>query len=105
MATRSANKILNHVIGVLRAQQATLTRMGVLHAAVFGSVARGDSRDNSDVDVLVEVDPSRVTTIFDIGEIQQSLEEWMGRSVDVARRDRLRPNVALEVAQEAVHAF
>jgi len=101
----SADKILDHVVGVLRAQRAALVRMGVLHAAVFGSVARGDNREDSDVDVMVEVDPAKVATIFDIGEIHQSLEEWLGRAVDVARRDRLRPNVAAEAEQEAVHAF
>jgi uncharacterized protein len=101
----SAEKILDHVVGVLRAQQAVLARMSVLHAAVFGSVARGDNRDDSDVDVMVEVDPAKVATIFDLGEVQQSLEEWLGRPVDVARRDRLRPHVAAEAEQEAVNAF
>lgn len=97
--------VLDHVVGVLRARQAALGRMGVRHAAVFGSVARGDNRQDSDVDVMVEVDPARVTTIFDLGEIQQSLEEWLGRPVDVARRDRLRLAVAAEAEQEAVRAF
>jgi uncharacterized protein len=101
----STDKTLDHVVRVLRAQQAVLVRRGVLHAAVFGSVARGDNREDSDVDVMVEVDPAKFTTIFDLGEIQQSLEEWLGRAVDVARRDRLRPNVAAEAEQEAVHAF
>jgi predicted nucleotidyltransferase len=105
MAVQSADKSLDQVIGVLRTRQAALARMGVLHAAVFGSMARGDHRNDSDVDVMVEVDPVKVATIFDLGEIQQSLEEWLGRSVDVARRDRLRPNVAVEAEQEAVHAF
>lgn len=105
MVVASRDVILDHVIGVLHAQQSELTRMGVRHAAVFGSVARGENRVDSDVDVLIEVDPTRVSTIFDIGEIQQSLEEWVGRPVDVARRDRLRPNVAAEVEREAVHAF
>jgi len=105
MAALSADELLDHVIGVLRARQAALARMGVRHAAVFGSVARGDNRDDSDVDVMVDVDPTKVATIFDLGDIQQSLEEWVGRSVDVARRDRLRPNVAVEAEQEAVHAF
>ena len=105
MAAQSTDELLDYVLSILRAQRAALTRMDVRHAAVFGSVARGDNGKDSDVDIMVDVDPTKVATIFDIGEIQQLLEEWMGRSVDVARRDRLRPNVAAEVAQEAVRAF
>jgi hypothetical protein len=102
---RSPDRLLDHIVGVLRSRQSALNHMGVRHAAVFGSVARGDENEGSDVDVVVEVDPAKVTTIFDIGEIQQSLEEWVGRSVDLARKDRLRPTVAFEVTQEAVDAF
>jgi predicted nucleotidyltransferase len=105
VTVRSRDELLDQVVGVLSAQQAVIVRMGVRHAAVFGSVARGDNREDSDVDVMVEVDPAKVATIFDLGEIQQSLEEWLGRAVDVARRDRLRPNVAAEAEQEAIHAF
>lgn len=92
-------------IQTIRTRQAELAQMGVIHAAIFGSVARGDDRPDSDVDVMVEVDPAKVRSIFQLGEIQQSLEGWIGRSVDVARRDRLRPGVAIEVEREAVHAF
>jgi predicted nucleotidyltransferase len=38
---------------------------GVAHAAVFGSVARGDDRPDSDVDILVDLDPAIVVTVFD----------------------------------------
>lgn len=71
MAALSADELLDHVIDMLRARRPSLVRMDVLHAAVFGSAARGDNRDHSDVDVMVEVDPTKVATIFDIGEIQR----------------------------------
>lgn len=95
----------DHALGVIREHQHELTRLGVVHASIFGSVARGNDRPDSDVDVVVEVDPAVVRGLFALGRIQVSLEEWMGRPVDVARRDRLREGVAREVEQEAVHAF
>jgi predicted nucleotidyltransferase len=95
----------DQVIHILRSRRLDLAQLGVTHVAVFGSVARGDDRADSDVDVMVEVDPTKVTSIFDIGEIQQSLETWVGRPVDIARRDRLRPSVAAEAERDAVHAF
>lgn len=82
-----------------------LAELGVTHAAVFGSVARGDDRDDSDVDIMVEVDPVRVRSIFTLGRIQARLEAIVGRPVDLARRDHLRPPVADEAERDAVHAF
>jgi len=97
--------IREEVIETLRARQDDLMRMGVVHAAVFGSVARGDDRSDSDVDVMVDVDPVKVRGIFALGRIQTLLEEWIGRPVDLARRDRLRPGAATEAAQDGIHAF
>ncbi|HTW70075.1 MAG TPA: nucleotidyltransferase domain-containing protein [Acetobacteraceae bacterium] len=105
VAMPSEDRLLNKVLTTLRTRETALAEMGVRHAAVFASVARGDNREDSEVNVIVDVDPDKVATIFDLGEIQQYLEEWLASPVDVARRDRLRPNVAAEVEREAVHAF
>ena len=79
--------------------------MGVVHAAIFGSVARGEDRPDSDIDILVEVNPSVVSSIFAYGGIQQALEDWIGRPVDVAGKDRLRPGVATEAERDQILAF
>ncbi len=92
-------------ISTIRAHQAELEAIGVVHAALFGSVARGDDRTDSDIDVMVDVDPTKVRSIVAIGWIQQTLEEMMGRPVDVARRSALRPGVAAEAERDAVDAF
>jgi predicted nucleotidyltransferase len=97
--------IRHYAIEIIRDHQRDLANLGVLHAAIFGSVARGEDRENSDVDIMVEVDPAVVSGIFALGRIQSRLETWMGRPVDVARRDRLRPGVATEAERDAVYAF
>ncbi|MGU3666312.1 nucleotidyltransferase family protein [Methylobacterium sp. A49B] len=43
-------------LDILRANEAELRRRGVLHAALFGSVARGEAHAESDVDVMIEID-------------------------------------------------
>jgi predicted nucleotidyltransferase len=79
--------------------------MGVIHAAIFGSVARGEDRLDSDIDILVEVNPSVVNSIFAYGGIQQAFEEWIGRPVDLVGKDRLRPGVAAEAERDQILAF
>jgi predicted nucleotidyltransferase len=47
-----------------------LRRQGVLHLALFGSVARGEADERSDVDVLIDPQPDRRFTLFDLGEVR-----------------------------------
>ena len=96
---------LVHVIRTLKAHRPELERMGVRHAALFGSLARGEARPESDVDILIETDPAVVKSLFAYGGIQQSLEEWIGRPVDLVGRERLRPGAAVEAERDAIHAF
>jgi predicted nucleotidyltransferase len=95
----------DRAIARLQAHRNELEALGVLHAALFGSIARGDDRPDSDIDVMVDVDPVKVRSILALGRIQSRLERIMGRPVDVARRSSLRPSVADEAARDAIHAF
>ncbi len=106
-APRAANGApsLSRVIRTLRQHRRELERMGVRHAAVFGSLARGEAGPGSDVDVLIETDPQVVRSLFAYGGIQQSLAEWLGRPVDLAGKDRLRPGAAAEAERDAILAF
>ena len=54
-----------------------LRQLGVCHASVFGSVARGDSRDDSDIDVFIDLDPEKPMGLFVRGRVdtfQQIIE-------------------------------
>ncbi|MDO8650520.1 MAG: nucleotidyltransferase domain-containing protein [Candidatus Berkelbacteria bacterium] len=55
----------------------------VRYAAVFGSRARGDNTNNSDFDLLIDYLPGYKYSLLDIADIKLSLEEKLGRSVDV----------------------
>jgi uncharacterized protein len=97
--------LVSRVLRTLRTHRTDLERIGVVHAAIFGSVARGEDRPDSDIDILVEVNPSVVSSIFAYGGIQQELESWIGRPVDLAGKDRLRPGVAAEAERDQILAF
>lgn len=69
------------LLDALRAQRTkileTARRRGVRNVRVFGSVARGDERENSDVDLLVELEPAR--SLFDLGGFLMDVQDLLGR--------------------------
>ena len=93
------------VLRIIRDRRDDLMAMGVTHAAIFGSVARGNDRPDSDVDVMIEVNPDKVRSILAMGRIQMRLSSWLGGPVDVVKRNALRPGVSDEAERDAVHAF
>jgi uncharacterized protein len=71
-----------------------LRAQGVAHAALFGSVARGDDRPDSDIDILVDLDPAIVVTIFDYAGVKEFIADMFDRPVDVVSRESLGPPVS-----------
>ena len=72
---------------------------GARNLRVFGSVARGEANDDSDVDFLVEMEPGR--TALDLSELILDLQDALGRRVDVVEIRRPSPH-AEQIFREAV---
>ena len=77
-------------------------RFGVKSLAVFGSVARGEAKPESDVDIVVEFDPQAHVGLFKMVELKEFLEKVLGCPVDVVALDGLRPWMRELVRREAV---
>jgi len=75
-------------------------RHGARNVRVFGSVARGEARPDSDVDILVDMEPGR--SLFDLGGLLYDLQTLLGVDVDVVTEKGLRPRIRARVMQEAV---
>lgn len=71
--------------------RALLRRHGVTNPEIFGSAARGDDREDSDVDILVDFAPG--TSIIDIIGIQRELRDLLGVPVDLVPRNGLKDRV------------
>jgi predicted nucleotidyltransferase len=67
---------------------------------VFGSVAKGEATENSDVDFLIDVPPEQ--TLFDLIRLTNALSELLGCEVDVAQSTVLHPRIRDEVLQSAI---
>lgn len=75
-------------------------RHGATRVRVFGSFARGDAHDNSDLDLLVELKPG--CSLLDVVAIKQDLQDLLGRSVDVVTERSLSPYFRDSVCEEAM---
>jgi predicted nucleotidyltransferase len=76
-------------------------RYGASNVRVFGSVARGEAGEDSDIDLLVDQDWSRLTGWGGMGLIVD-LEELLGRKVDVATVGEIKPAIRELVEKEAI---
>ncbi len=89
---------------LLRTRREEILRIAAKHGAhnvrVFGSVARGEADEASDVDFLVEMEPGR--SLLDLGGLLIDLEGLLGRPVDVVTERGLKPRIRPRVLNEAV---
>ena len=92
-------------LAILRRHQAHLRERGVTHAALFGSTARGEARAGSDVDIMVEIDPSAHVDLYGYVAIQQYIAALFPVTVDVSERDQLLDPVRKTADADAVYAF
>jgi len=93
------------ILNRLRENQRTLRERGVMHAALFGSRARGDDRPDSDTDIMIEVDPAARLTVYDYVGLKEYIAGLFDGRVDVVSRDGLKPYVRPAVTVDAVYAF
>jgi uncharacterized protein len=73
---------------------------GARNVRVFGSVARGEADDQSDMDFLVDMEPGR--SLLDLGGLLMDLQDLLGRNVDVVTERGLKPRIRERVLHEAV---
>jgi predicted nucleotidyltransferase len=75
-------------------------RHGARRVRVFGSVARGEADERSDIDFLVEMEPGR--NLFDMGGLVMDLRELLECRVDVVTEQGLRPRIRARVLRDSV---
>jgi predicted nucleotidyltransferase len=72
---------------------------------VFGSAARSEARADSDIDVLVELDPNKPMGIFEYSRLKIFVNEILNGAGDVVNRRTLKPLLRDNILRDAVHAF
>ena len=90
------------VLKALRDSRPTLDAFGVARLSLFGSFARDEGRDDSDVDLLVEF--NRPVGLFEFVRLQRQLAEIVGHRVDLVTPAALKPQLRDRILGEAVVA-
>ena len=93
------------VIATLRAHRAELERHGVIHAGLFGSLARGEAGPASDIDIALDFAPGQPTDVYAYVGTKQLVESLFPRRVDVVDHAALKPRVLAGAGADIIYAF
>src|ERR1700740_795639 len=93
------------IITRLHENEAALRERGVRHAALFGSCARDEARLDSEVDIMIEVDPGARSGVYEYVPTKEYIPGLFDPRVDVVRRDRSKPHVGPAAGRDAIYAF
>ncbi|MDX2145799.1 MAG: nucleotidyltransferase domain-containing protein [Rhodospirillaceae bacterium] len=95
----------DRIVHTLKTHEAELRRRGVLRTALFGSAARGDAEANSDIDVLLDLDPKASISVFDYADTVRFIQSLFNERVDVSNRETLKPHVRPSAERDALAVF
>jgi predicted nucleotidyltransferase len=90
-----------NILGVIRSHRGELRRLGVRRLGLFGSAARGDATEASDLDFLVEFDHKTFDAYMEVKEL---LARLFGPRVDLVIAEAVKPQLRERILREAVYA-
>lgn len=93
------------ILDVLRRSEPELRAKGVRHAGLFGSTARGDAGPDSDIDIMIDLDPELPLSVYDYVGIKLFIADLFEGPVDVVNRSSLKPYVAKNAIGDVIKAF
>jgi predicted nucleotidyltransferase len=93
------------IIATLREHELELKAAGIVHLRLFGSVARDEAADNSDIDLMADFDKSKRLTLVKIGSLQHRLTDMLGGNVDLSSPEWMKEPIRSKALREAVLAF
>lgn len=99
----------DEIIAKLKDTAPALRAEGVTQLTMFGSLARGDTREDSDLDVLIEIDPQAglhgLALIGVIGDVQRTVEAATGIPTPAEMRRWIEPRFAERIADDLIEIF
>jgi predicted nucleotidyltransferase len=94
----------DEAISRLRRHEADLKRLGVAHLYIFGSTARGEARDDSDVDLFFDYEKGKFG-LFELMDVKEYATNILGRNSDIMTRDSLHKTLRRQIEATAERVF
>ena len=95
---------IDRISNISQEQRQKILQIAASHGArdvrIFGSMARGEARPDSDLDLLVKLDPGQ--SLLDLIALKQDLEDLIGRKVDVLTEAAISPYIREQVLENAI---
>ena len=95
----------DEIVAALKALEPEIRRRGIASLALFGSVVRGEAKPDSDVDILVAIDPAAEFDLVDLVGVKNLISKSLGREVDVVEEGSIKPLVRDRISAEAETVF
>jgi predicted nucleotidyltransferase len=94
----------DEAIGRLQRHEADLKRLGVEHLYMFGSTARGEAADDSDVDLFFDYQKGKLG-VYELMDVKEYASSILGRKTDIMTRDSLHKALREAIEATAVRVF
>jgi predicted nucleotidyltransferase len=95
----------DEIIASLRGLEPALRKRGVTGLAIFGSRSRGDARQDSDLDVLVDIEPNAEYSLLDLIGVQHIVQDATGLQTQAALRSDIDQRMAERIADDLIKVF
>ena len=89
----------------MNANRPDLEALGLSGISLFGSIARGDAKDGSDIDLAVTLDASKKIDLFVFAALSDRLSRLLGAQVDLVVEPARNPRMQQEIDRDRVRAF
>ena len=93
------------IVAAIRGNSEAIKAEGVTKLAIFGSRARRDSRPESDIDVLIEVEPDASFSILNLIGVEHIIEDATGLQAQATMRRSIPPRFAQRIADDILEVF
>jgi len=94
----------DEIIARLRQHEADLKRLGVEHLYLFGSMARGDATEDSDIDLFFDYEKGKLG-LYELMDVKAFASSILGRTTDIMTRDSLHKTLRQGIETSAVRVF
>lgn len=91
---------LTEVRNIIKENKSRLNDLGIIRIGIFGSYIKGRESENSDIDILIDLEKPPKIDLLEIIDLENKLSEQLGTKVDLVLKSALRPSIGKQIMDE-----